>query len=134
MTISAALYARTAVSDAAHSIDEQVTRLRTYVAAQGWTLADEHVFQDDGISGLVFERPGLDAMIDALQAGEFVRLVVLDPDRLSRSAADLWLIENLAARLGCQIVFVDARPGVTPTGAEAAALLRRAAEGLALAG
>lgn len=134
MTISAALYARTAVADAARPIADQVARLRAYIDAQGWALADEHVFQDDGISGLVFERPGLTASLEALRRGEFVRLVVQDPDRLSRSAADLWLIENMAARLGCQIVFVDARPGIAPTGAEAAALLRRAAEGLALAG
>ncbi len=134
MTISAAIYARTAVIDAAHPIADQVARLRAYIEARDWALADEHLFQDDGISGLVFERPGLSALLATLQRGEFVRLVVQDPDRLSRSAADLWLIENMAARLGCQIVFVDARPGIAPTGAEAAALLRRAAEGLALAG
>ena len=134
MTISAAIYARTAVADATHPIADQVARLRAYVNARGWTLAEEHVFTDEDVSGLVFERPGLEALLETLQAGEFVRLVVQDPDRLSRSAADLWLIENMAARLGCQIVFVDARPGVAPTGAEAAALLRRAAEGLALAG
>ncbi len=134
MTISAAIYARTAVADAAHPIANQVARLRAYINAQGWALADEHLFQDDGVSGLVFERPGLSDLLEGLRRGEFVRLVVQNPDRLSRNAADLWLIENMAARLGCQIVFVDARPGVAPTGAEAAALLRRGAEGLALAG
>lgn len=134
MTLSAAIYARTAVADAARPIADQVARLRAFIAAQGWALADEHLFLDDGVSGLVFERPGLSDLLDGLRRGEFVRLVVQDPDRLSRNAADLWLIENMAARLGCQIVFVDARPGVAPTGAEAAALLRRAAEGLALAG
>ena len=43
MTMPAALYART--PDPTQSIAANITRLRAYIASQGWTLADEHVFQ-----------------------------------------------------------------------------------------
>ena len=114
MSIVAALYARTAVDDDLHPIAEQSARLRAYISAQGWSLADEHVFEDVGISGLVFERPGLAAMLDALHAGDFVRLVVEHPDRLSRVLSDRWLIENTAARMGCRVVYLAEAPAALP--------------------
>ena len=105
MTMPAALYART--PDPTQSIAANIARLRAYIAIQGWTLADEHVFQDAGYSGLVFERPGLAALMAALQRGEFVRLVTEHPDTLSRTLADRWYIENTVARMGCRIVYLD---------------------------
>ena len=123
MTLPAALYART--SDPAQPIAVQVQRLRAYVAAQGWTLTEAHIFQDAGYSGLVFERPGLEALLETLQRGEVVRLVTEHPDTLSRTLADRWYVENTAARMGCRIVYVDEqRTGLMPA----------AQAGLALAG
>lgn len=87
-----------------------IARLRAHIAAQGWSLAEDHVFQDAGYSGLVFERPGLEALLDALQRGEFVRLVTEHPDTLSRTLADRWYVENTAARMGCRIVYLDEQP------------------------
>lgn len=114
MPIAAALYARTAVEDDLHPIADQIARLRAYINAQGWSLADDHVFADVGISGLVFERPGLTVLLDALRAGDFVRLVVEHPDRLSRVLSDRWLIENTAARMGCRVVYLAETPVALP--------------------
>ena len=105
MTMPAALYART--PDPTQSIAANIARLRAYIASQGWTLADEHVFQDAGYSGLIFERPGLEALLAALQRGEIVRLVTEHPDTLSRTLSDRWYVENTAARVGCRIVYLD---------------------------
>ena len=103
MPMSAALYARTAVLDPDHPITAQIDALRTVIAAHSWTLDAAHIFQDAGYSGLEFDRPGLQALRDALRRGEFVRLVVAHPDRLSRRVDDRWLIEHEA---GCRIVYV----------------------------
>ena len=105
MTLPAALYART--PDPTYPIAVPISRLRAYIAAQGWTLAEEYIFQDAGYSGLVFERPGLEALLEALQRGEFVRLVTEQPETLSRTLSDRWYIENTAARMGCRIVYLE---------------------------
>ena len=108
MTLPTALYART--PDPTLPIAVPIGRLRAYIAGQGWTLANEHVFQDAGYSGLVFERPGLEALLETLLLGEVVRLVTEHPDTLSRTLTDRWYVENTAARMGCRIVYLDEQP------------------------
>ena len=50
----AAIYARKCndqhVADEEKSVTRQVERARAYAARKGWTVADEHVYADDGIS------------------------------------------------------------------------------------
>ena len=59
--ITAAIYARKStdqgsVADEAKSVTRQVGHARQYAATKGWTVADECVFVDDGISGAEFAR------------------------------------------------------------------------------
>ena len=54
MTISA-IYARKStdqgnVADESKSVTRQIAHPRQYAAAKGWTVADEHIYVDDGIS------------------------------------------------------------------------------------
>ena len=77
-------------------------------------LADVGCNKGAGHSGLAFDRSGLTALREALRRGEFVRLVVAHPDRLSRRQDDRWLIENEAARAGCRIVYVAGEEAVWP--------------------
>ena len=44
------------------SIENQRRVLTNYVKEQGWSIYDEYV--DDGISGVSFERPGVQRMLD----------------------------------------------------------------------
>jgi Protein of unknown function (DUF5131) len=47
--------------DRAYQIEQQVAQLQAFVAAregEGWTVADEHVFRDDGCSGARLAWPG----------------------------------------------------------------------------
>jgi DNA invertase Pin-like site-specific DNA recombinase len=47
------------VSDEQRSVARQIEHARAYAARKGWTVADEHVYVDDGISGAEFaNRPG----------------------------------------------------------------------------
>ncbi len=58
-----ALYVRVSTSrqQQAQTIEQQLDRLRTHVAGQReWHLADEHIYRDDGYSGALLNRPGLD--------------------------------------------------------------------------
>ena len=61
--MTAAIYVRkstdqTGVSDDQKSIARQMDHARQYTARKGWTVLDEHVYTDDGISGVEFaNRP-----------------------------------------------------------------------------
>ena len=48
-----ALYARVSTTRQAQAqtIEQQLTRLRSLVEQQGWTLSDQHIYRDDGFSG-----------------------------------------------------------------------------------
>ena len=57
----AAIYARksteqTGVADEARSVTRQIEHATLYANKKGWTVPDELIFVDDGISGAEFER------------------------------------------------------------------------------
>jgi DNA invertase Pin-like site-specific DNA recombinase len=59
--MTAAVYARkstdqSGVSDEQRSVARQVEHARAYAAGKGWTVLDEHVYIDDGISGAENEK------------------------------------------------------------------------------
>jgi len=68
----AAIYARKSteqngVADEAKSVARQTEHAKAYAAKKGWTVSDEHVYTDDGISGAEFvKRPGFIRLMNAL--------------------------------------------------------------------
>lgn len=87
----AAIYARKSteqlgVTDDQKSVARQVEAARAYAARKGWTVAEEHIYIDDGISGAEFvKRPGLIRLVAALEPRPpFQILIMSDGDRLAR--------------------------------------------------
>jgi site-specific DNA recombinase len=111
MVMKAAIYARVSTERQAErgTIGSQVEALRAHVAAAGDELAGE--YRDDGHSGARLDRPGLDALRDAAEAGLVEVVWCLSPDRLARSYAYQVLILDELARLGVAVRFTDA-PGL----------------------
>jgi site-specific DNA recombinase len=106
----AALYVRVSTDRQQHAqtIEQQVTQLRTYVAARdGWTVAEEHVFRDDGYSGAKLDRPGLDALRDHAARAAFDVVVVTAPDRLARNFVHQMVVLEELERRGVRVVFCD---------------------------
>ncbi len=66
------------------TIDSQIDEVEQRISADGLALATNARFKDDGWTGTVLERPGLDAMLDAAKAGEFNVLYTYDLGRLAR--------------------------------------------------
>jgi site-specific DNA recombinase len=103
-----ALYARvsTEAQQARGTIASQLEALRARAAGQGDEVVAE--FCDDGYSGARLDRPGLDGLRDAAEAGACGLVWCLSPDRLARAYAWQVLVLDEPARLGVVVRFVDA--------------------------
>ena len=89
--IAAAIYARKStdqndVADAEKSVTRQIERGAEYAAGKGWTVAKEHIYSDDGISGAEFtNRPGFVRFMNALKPrAPFEVLILSELSRLGR--------------------------------------------------
>ncbi len=104
-----ALYARVSTTHQVQlqTIDHQLDRLRAYTKAQGWSLADHHVFRDDAYSGATLKRPGLDHLRDAVRNREVDRILLTSPDRLARNYVHQMLLLDEFAQAACEVDFLD---------------------------
>jgi site-specific DNA recombinase len=107
-----AIYGRVSTSHQVEhqTIDQQLARLVAHVgahAAEGWALDPAHVFRDDGYSGAVLVRPGLDRLRDAVKGREVDRVLVTAPDRLARNYVHQMVLLGEWARAGCATEFLD---------------------------
>src|SRR6266498_854192 len=106
----AALYVRVSTDRQQHAqtIEQQVARLRASVADHGdWSVADEHIFRDDGYSGAKLSRPGLDALRDHAARAAFDMVLVTAPDRLARNFVHQMVVLEELERRGVRVVFCD---------------------------
>lgn len=85
----AGLYARvsTGRQENEATIESQLAEIKAKIAEDGHVLPPENLFLDDGWTGEMFQRPGLDAMRDAAKAGQFQILYVYDRGRIARKFA-----------------------------------------------
>ncbi len=104
-----ALYARVSTErqERQQTIASQLAALRAWAAAQGHPVSDEQVFRDEGYSGSRLDRPGLDALRDAVRDGAVGTVVVLTPDRLARKYAYQVLLLEEFRRAGVEVMFLQ---------------------------
>jgi site-specific DNA recombinase len=91
----------------AQTTEQQLERLRDYATAQGWILAPEHVFRDDGHSGANLRRPGLDRLRDAAAGAQLDRILITAPDRLARNYVHQVLLVEELQKYGAVVDFLD---------------------------
>ena len=111
--MTVAIYARVSSDsqEARGTVGSQLAALRHKLAELGHHVVHEYL--DEGCSGGRDERPGLDALRDAAEAGLFRQVWCLTPDRLTRSHADQMLITDGLGRHGVQVRYLDT-PEVAP--------------------
>lgn len=86
-----------------YSVPLQKERLISYCKAMGWVVAG--VFVDPGFSGSSLERPGMTALIDAVEAKKGDVVLVYKLDRLSRSQRNIiYLLEDVFQPAGVAFV------------------------------
>lgn len=107
--MNSAIYLRVSTEEQVEQYGLDVQREKTAAMAtvKGWTVTA--VYSDEGISGTKTEaeRPGLAALLDAVEAGEVDAVIVAALDRLGRKTKIILdLVDRLAAR---GVLFVSCR-------------------------
>jgi hypothetical protein len=100
MNKPAAIYARVS-SDRQkenHTIGSQTAALIEYAQKNGYSVPPEWVFQDEGYSGAILVRPGLEALRDLAAEGQIAAVLIYSPDRLSRKYAYQVLLSEELSR------------------------------------
>lgn len=115
--MKAAVYVRVSTEDQArrgYSLNEQ----RESCEARAIELGAREVlfFADEGVSGGLLDRPGLDRMREFIHREKVSLLVVRDPDRLSRRLAHQLLLTEEFERFGVVLHFLDFDWQDTPDG------------------
>jgi len=110
MSLRCATYARySSDQQSPLSISDQVRKCREYAQQHDWRIVEEHVYTDAEISGAGTDRPGLQALLQALQARPrvFDVLLIDDTSRLSRRQADQANIIDQLRFAGFRLVAVS---------------------------
>ena len=112
----AAVYARVSGEQQrdSNTIASQTEALVAYAARHGYHVAADMIIEDDGYTGAVLERPGLERVRDLAAEGRLEAVLVHAPDRLSRRYAYQVLIIEELARQGVDTVFLNAPSMETP--------------------
>jgi site-specific DNA recombinase len=108
----AAIYARKSntqdVADEAKSIARQIEHARQYALKKGWRVAEEHIYVDDGISGVEFaKRPAFVRLMNAV-AGKprpFDALVMSEESRLGREQIETSYAMKQIVTAGIRVFF-----------------------------
>jgi site-specific DNA recombinase len=111
-----AIYARVSGEQQAKedTIASQLEAVMQRIADDALECDPELRFVDDGVSGSILVRPGLERLRDQAAAGAIDRLYVLDPDRFSRKYAYQVLLLEELDRCGVEVVFLRNPPGRGP--------------------
>jgi site-specific DNA recombinase len=103
-----ALYARLSQdrNGESTSIDRQLADSRAFASARGWEVVEEYTDRDlSAYSGA--ERPGLEAMLSAVQDGHVDVVVAWKLDRLLRRSRDWERVWSIAEAAGANVATVQ---------------------------
>jgi site-specific DNA recombinase len=110
--VIAAIYARKStdqngIIEEEKSVTRQVDHAKAYAAKKGWTVTDEHVYIDDGISGAEFvKRPGLLRLMNGLKPRPpFQILIMSEESRLGREQIETAYVLKQITDAGVRVFF-----------------------------
>src|SRR5438105_229652 len=100
-----ALYARVSTEEQreGQTIQSQIAELERFVQEKDWTVVE--IYKDEGWSGSILARPGLDRLRDDATKGMFDAALVNDVDRLARDVAHLGIIKRDFEKKRIQLIF-----------------------------
>jgi len=95
------------------TIASQTAALIAFAQSHDLEVPKEWVFEDEGFSGAILERPGLERVRDLAAEGQLQVVLAYAPDRLSRKYAYQVLLIEEFARHGVETLFVRAPQGAS---------------------
>jgi site-specific DNA recombinase len=113
---NAAIYARVSSEQQreAQTIGSQTSAIHAFAKEHGYFVPEEWVFEDEGYSGSLLVRPGLERIRDLAAEGQIEAVLAYSPDRLSRKYAYQVLLLEEFSRRGVEVIFVNSPPARTP--------------------
>ena len=113
---TAAIYTRVSSDQQKENktIGSQVDELLNFAEEQGYVVPDAYVFKDEGYSGAILVRPGLEKVRDLSAEGQIQAVLIYSPDRLSRNYAYQVVLMDEFASCGVEVLFVNSPKADTP--------------------
>lgn len=113
---TAAIYTRVSSDQQKENktIGSQVDELLSFAEQQGYVVPDEYVFKDEGYSGAILVRPGLEKIRDLSAEGQIQAILIYSPDRLSRNYAYQVVLMDEFASCGTEVLFINSPKADTP--------------------
>jgi site-specific DNA recombinase len=104
-----ALYLRVSTTNQrqAQTIEQQLDQLQHALEERQWSVAQEHIFRDDGFSGASLNQPGLDRLRDCARNRELDVVLITAPDRLARHYIHQMVLLEEFERGGCRVEFLE---------------------------
>lgn len=108
-----ATYARVSTDrqEKEETIQSQIAAINQYAKENGHTIVKE--YKDDGWSGTILARPGLDDLRDDATKKVWEAIILYDPDRLARKYSYQELVTDEMNELGMDILYVTTPPAKT---------------------
>jgi site-specific DNA recombinase len=96
------------------TIGSQVDELLSFAAEHGYVVPEEYVFKDEGYSGAILVRPGLERVRDLSAEGQIQAVLIYSPDRLSRNYAYQVVLMDEFASCAVEVLFINSPKADTP--------------------
>ena len=96
------------------TIASQTAALIERAQQMAYLAPKEWIFEDEGYSGAVLVRPGLERLRDLAATGQIEAVLIYSPDRLSRKYAYQVLLIEEFARQGVEVIFIKSPQAQTP--------------------
>lgn len=116
MKKNAAIYARVSSvrQKEGENIQSQVSALVEYANKHDYTIPNGWIFKDEGFSGSLLQRPGLESLREVIHEGVVDAVLVYSPDRLSRKYAYQLVLEMEFQKQHTELIFLNTPKAQNP--------------------
>lgn len=87
------------------SIENQKSLIDRYAKENGMEISE--FYEDDGVSGYIFDRPSFSELLDKLESGEIDVVIAKDLSRIGRNNAKVLLFLDHICQIGKRLIIID---------------------------
>ncbi|RFU71646.1 recombinase family protein [Peribacillus saganii] len=99
-----------------YSLETQEELCKKRAIQLGYTISDIKVYREEGRSGEDIDRPKMNELREDISNGLITKVIITDPDRLTRDLTDKLIVCKEWDRYGAEIIFIDTEYQNTPEG------------------